>query len=57
MINMSTDHMRVGGRAPDEAKAIRLAVGLLIKQGNTEPGYADSMLARVAARRGHDPLD
>lgn len=46
MINLSAGHVRVGGKAADKAEAIRLAAGLLIEQGNIEPGYADSMLAR-----------
>jgi phosphocarrier protein FPr len=46
MINLSANHVRVGGKAADKSEAIRLAAGLLIEQGNIEPGYADSMLAR-----------
>src|SRR5512134_2302120 len=46
MINLSAHHVRVGGKAADKSEAIRLAAGLLIEQGNIQPGYADSMLAR-----------
>jgi mannitol/fructose-specific phosphotransferase system IIA component len=60
MIKLSTDHIRMRGKAVDEAEAIRLAAGLLIKQGNIDPGYVRphaSSCCGVAARRGHDPLD
>jgi mannitol/fructose-specific phosphotransferase system IIA component len=39
MIKLSTDHIRMRGKAADEAEAIRLAAGLLIKHGNIDPGY------------------
>ena len=51
MINRSTGQIRVGGKVADEAEAIRLAAGLLIKQGTIEPGLAGSMLTREKVAR------
>jgi multiphosphoryl transfer protein len=46
MITLGKESIRLNAQARDKTEAIRLAAGLLVDNGNMQPGYIESMLLR-----------